>query len=213
MLFQGIFKWVNIFGNWLAKVMFLHLLWIGFTLLGLGVFGIFPATAALFTVIHKWFDDHYDIKIFRTFLATYKEQFLKANGLGIILAVVGIFLYWDIKISQHLIQSFYFHVFLLGIFFIYVLVVLHFFTVLARYELKFFQYFKQTFLIAIARPFESIAMVVSLILLSYVFFYVPVLLFFAGVGMTACPLVWFTYRACILIEEKKLVHENEKLEE
>lgn len=201
---EGIFKWVTIFGNWLAKVMFLHLLWIVFSLLGLVVFGIFPATAALFSIIHRWFVDDYEVPIFRNFWVTYKKQFFKANGLGMILTVIGFFLYWDIKISQHLIQSFYFHAVLLAVFFVFFVVVLYFFTILDRYELKFFQYFKQTFLIAIARPLESIAMVVSLILLSYVFYYVPVLFFFAGAGITACPLVWFAYRACVQIEEKKL---------
>lgn len=203
-MLDGIFKWVYVFGNWLAKVMFLHLLWVVFTLLGLVVFGISPATAALFSVIHKWFDDHYEIPIFKNFYTVYKEQFLKSNGLGLILAGIGLFLYVDIKISQNMIQSFYFHIFLLIIFFFYVVVALYFFTIFSRYKLNFFYYFKQTFLIAIARPFESIAMIVSLVLLSYLFSYLPVLFVFAGAGITACPLVWFGYRACVQIEEKKL---------
>ncbi|MBD1383079.1 YesL family protein [Metabacillus arenae] len=201
---HGIFKWVYDLGDWLAKIMYLHILWVIFTFLGLGVFGISPATAALFSVIHKWLEKDFDIPIFKNFYSVYKTQFLKANRLGIILIGLGIFLYFDMKISQQYIQLLYVHLFLLMISFLYFLTVLYFFPVFVRYELKFFLYFKQSFFVALARPLESIAMIICLILLYYLFSFLPVLLFFGGSSMIAFPLAWFGYRACIGIEERKL---------
>ncbi|MGE8081272.1 YesL family protein [Peribacillus loiseleuriae] len=201
---NGIFKWVYDLGNWLAKVMYLHFLWVIFTILGLGVFGISPATAALFSVIHEWFDRDFDIPIFRKFYAVYKTQFLKSNKLGIILIGLGVFFYIDMNISKQYIQSFYVHLFLLFIIFLYFLTVLHFFLVFVRYELKFLLYFKQSLFVALARPLETIAMIICLILLFYLFRFLPILLFFAGSSIIAYPLAWFAYRACVQIEEKRL---------
>ncbi|ASN04170.1 YesL family protein [Virgibacillus necropolis] len=200
---NGIFKWFYDIGNWLAKVMYLHFLWIIFTLIGLVVFGIAPATTALFSVIHKWFEEDFDIPIFKNFYSVYKTQFIRSNGIGIIMIALGLFLYFDIRVSKQLIQSFYLHIILLVISFLYFITVLYIFPVFARYELKFFFYFKQSFLVALARPIESIAMIISLFLLYYLFSFLPILLIFMGSSIIAYPLAWFAYRACLQIEEKK----------
>lgn len=196
------FKLFYNMGDWLSKVMYLHLLWVLFTLLGLVIFGIFPATAALCSVIHRWYDKDFDTPIFKHFYAVYKTHFLKSNGLGIILISAGVFLYVDIKISKQLIQSSYLHVLILIITFLYFITVIYFFSVFIRYELKLFNYFKQSFLIAISSPFETLAIIISLFLLYYLFLYLPILLFFAGSAIIATPVVWFSYRACIQIERK-----------
>ena len=209
---HGVFKWVYDIGNWLAKIMYLHLLWVLFTVVGLGLFGITPATIALVSVIHKWVDQDFDIPIFKNFFTEYKRECFKSNGFGLILIALGVFFYVDIKISQQLIQSFYFHAFLLFISLLYIVTVLHFFTVYVRYDLKFFFYFRQSFLIAIARPFETIAMVISLIALSYLFSFLPVLIFFMGSSLVVYPLVWFGYRACYEVERKKEKLNEEKME-
>lgn len=201
---HGIFKWVYDLGNWLAKVMYLHFIWAIFTILGLVVFGISPATAALFSVIHKWFDEDFDTPIFKNFYSVYRSQFLKSNGLGLIMIGLGIFLYFDMNISKQLIQSFYVHIFLVIIIFLYAITLMYIFLVFVRYELRFFQYFKQSFFIAMARPMETIAIIISLVLLFYLFSFLPVLLFFAGSSIIAYPIAWFAYRACVQIEEKKV---------
>ncbi|WP_408006956.1 YesL family protein [Pseudalkalibacillus sp. A8] len=201
-IINGLFKWVYDMGNWLAKVMYLHFLWLIFTLLGLGVFGISPATAALFSVIHKWLEEDFDIPIFKNFYSVYKSDFLKSNSLGFILIGLGIFLYVDMNISQQYIKSFYVHLFLLIIIFLYMLTILYFFPVFVRYELKFFLYFKQSFYVALARPLETVAMIICLFLLFYLFRFLPILLFFAGSSIIAYPLAWFAFRAFVQIEGK-----------
>ncbi|PAV31221.1 hypothetical protein CIL05_00760 [Virgibacillus profundi] len=200
---HGIFKWIYDLGNWLAKVMYLHILWVLFTVLGLGIFGISPATAALFSVMHKWFDDDFDIPIFKNFFTAYKTQFVKANGLGLILIALGVFLYFDMNVSKQVIETAYIHFLLLIVIFLYIVTVMYFFLVFARYELKFFQYFKQSFFIAFARPMETIAMIICLVLLYYLLSFLPVLIFFMGSSIVAFPISWFAYGACLQIEEKR----------
>lgn len=201
---NGILKWFYDLGNWLARMMYIHILWAIFTVLGLGVFGIMPSTAALFSVMHKWFDDGFDTPIFKRFYTTYKKQFLKSNALGVILLGFGIFLYVDMNISKEIIQSPYVHIILLLFSLLFFVTTLYFFPVFARYELKYLYYFKQSFFIALARPFETIAMLLCLLILYYFFSFLPVMLFFAGSTLIAFPIAWFAHRAFVQIEEKKI---------
>jgi uncharacterized membrane protein YesL len=201
---SGVYRWVYDLGDWLAKMMYLHFLWVLFTVLGLGVFGVFPATIALFTVIQQWFKKEVDTPFFKGFYSVYKDQFLKSNTSGYTLVGIGAFLYLDMTISQTYIQSFYIHLFLLIIFFVYLLTFLYFFPVFARYRLNFFSYFKQSLFIAIARPPETLAMVICLFLLYYLFRFLPIAFFFVGSSIIAYPLAWFSFRSFLQIEQKKL---------
>lgn len=200
---MNIMKALYNIGNWLAKVMYLHFLWVGFTLLGLGIFGFAPATTAVCAVLHKWYDEDYEIPIFKHFFSVYKSQFKQSNGIGLILIAVAIFIYMDLQISQQFIQSFFIHALIMVIGFLCAVTAIYVFPVYVRYELPFFTYFKQAFLIALARPIETMAILVSFVLLYFLFSLVPVLLMFTGSSIIATPMVWFAYRACIQIEEKK----------
>lgn len=182
--------------------MYLHILWVLFTLLGFVLFGVMPATTALFSVIRKSIEGDRETSIFYTFFSTYKKYFLKSNVLGLLMASLGIFLYIDLTISKQMIQSFYIHAVLLVVCFLYFITVLYYFPVFVRYDFRIFKYIKQSFLISLARPFETIAMIVSLVLLYYLFNLIPPLLFFAGSAIIAYPLMWFAYRAFSGIEGK-----------
>ncbi|MEK4297805.1 DUF624 domain-containing protein [Oceanobacillus sp. FSL W8-0428] len=201
---SGFIKVFYDFGNWLSKMIYLQILWLMFTILGLGLFGVIPATVSVTTVISKWFQEGYDAPIFQVFLHTYKKQFLRSNGLGIVLLGIGVFLYMDLNISKQVIQSAFIHSLLLLIVLLYIVVLLYFFPVFSRYKLKYFQYFKQSFFVAFARPFETIAMLLCILLLYYLFIYLPVLTFFFGASLTIFPITWFAHRAFIQLEEKKM---------
>ncbi|WP_396954475.1 DUF624 domain-containing protein, partial [Niallia sp.] len=51
---DGLFSRVYHWSNAIAKLMYVNALWMGCTFLGLGIFGFFPATAAMFSVVRKW---------------------------------------------------------------------------------------------------------------------------------------------------------------
>lgn len=210
---NGIMRFMYQLGTWLFNIMYLQMLWYLFTVLGLGVLGIIPATLATAGVIHKWFKDGTNIPIFAEFWDTYKKAFIKGNGLGLILVVLGMFFYADYVISRDFIQSFYFHAFIVGVIVIYTILVCHFFIIYNRYELTFFRYFKQAFLIALIRPFESVAMLISLLPLYYLYNFLPVLIIFIGVPLTLYPILWFSYRACIAVEKRSVELQEDSIKE
>src|SRR5699024_9178366 len=88
-MLNGAFKWIFDMGNWLFKLMYLHVLWVAFTLLGVIFLGFFPATAGVYTVTRKWVEGDPDVPIFRTFFDVYKSIFFQINGLGYFMAFVG----------------------------------------------------------------------------------------------------------------------------
>lgn len=148
----------NRVANRMIELAYINILWIFFTLAGLGVFGIFPATTAMFGVIRKRIGKEADVKIFPAFWTLFRQDFLKANGLGLILVAIAYFLYFDIIFIQLNNGEFdYLLPFIAFILISYIATSLFFFPVFVHFDLKFFHYIKQSFLIAITSPIEVVA--------------------------------------------------------
>lgn len=77
-------------GFW--KIAYLNLLWFAFSLLGLFLFGIGPATYAMTKYYDRWFRLKEEPPVFQTFWQYYQERFKQAVAIswiqGIILAVL-----------------------------------------------------------------------------------------------------------------------------
>src|SRR5690606_4799217 len=71
--------------EWITRFVYLHLLWICFTLLGGIVFGLFPATVTSHAIMRKWLRGEDDFPILQTYWSYYKQDFWKSNTLGIII--------------------------------------------------------------------------------------------------------------------------------
>lgn len=202
MKFRGIWKWSDSLGQWILHALYLQLLWFIFTIIGVVLFGIMPATIAVFTVWRKLTLEGNDIPIFKTFMKSYKDNFIKTNGLGLLFFAVGLFIYFDLKIIEMNINWYPLYLVFLFLFVIYVTVLLFFFPVYVHYDLKTIQYPKQSLLIALSRPLETLGMIISLVILYYIFIYVPILLFFVGISFVAYPLTLIAIRAFDKLDEK-----------
>lgn len=194
-------------GDNLAKFIYLHLIWLLFTIVGLVIFGIMPATAAMFSILRKWLRGE-EIPIFKTFLRLYKSYFIKQNILGFIYMLAGLFLYVDFVVSYTKIQWLPLHVLIWIVCVFYIIVLAFSMPVFVNYELNIKDYLKQTLLIVLSSPLETLLIIVSILLLYYVFLLVPVLFIFSGSTIVALPLMWIALRAFKKIEEKARVNLN-----
>ena len=70
---------LNGLGEWVIRLVYLNFLWIGFSLLGLGILGIFPATSALFSVLRKYFIKNERVKLLLNFIISIKRIFGKVT--------------------------------------------------------------------------------------------------------------------------------------
>ncbi len=86
--------------GWITKFIYLNILWIIFSLLGIVVLGFFPATATMFGITRKWLLGEKDIPIFKTFFFLYKTNFIESNIIGSLLLIFGAILYIDLRFFQ-----------------------------------------------------------------------------------------------------------------
>src|SRR5699024_1930131 len=93
---------------WLMKMIYLNILWISFSLIGLLLLGFFPATAGMFAVTRKWILGDREIPVFKTLWKNYKTSFMQTNIIGYTFVLAGLILYFDLKFfraSDHLLLS------------------------------------------------------------------------------------------------------------
>lgn len=77
--------------DWFMRIVKLNIAWLLTSLLGLLIFGLFPATYAAFYVADRWIHGDVDIKIWRTFFKAFRRGYLHSQLLGIIISA-GIFI-------------------------------------------------------------------------------------------------------------------------
>lgn len=183
---------------------YINLLWILFTVVGLGVFGVFPATSAMFVVVRKLIKNEDNIKIFSVFWASFRTNFLQANGFGLTFSFIAYFIYFDLYFLQLNSDKLQF-LFPVIIFIMIsgIVTLLFFFPVYTHFNLKFFQYFKQSFLIAITSPFEVLAIGASLGLIYFIATILPgIIPLFTG-SIFAYVATLISFRAFTRIEKRQ----------
>jgi uncharacterized membrane protein YesL len=205
MEWKGILGLIFRMSEWIMLLAYLNILWILFTLLGAVVFGIFPATAAMFAVIRKWLIGKNDVPVFKTFWNYYRAEFLKTNLLGLMFFVTGFILYLDFKIIEF--QNEFIHrIFLIVMFLstgIYTVILIYIFPVFVHYDLKLLQYIKNAFLIGVANPIRTALMILCLITAFFVLRMAPGLLPFFSGSLLSIVMMTFAYQSINKIERTK----------
>jgi uncharacterized membrane protein YesL len=165
--------------QWITRLAYINLLWLLFMILGLFILGAAPATVAMFTLIRKWIMGESDLPVFTTYWETYKKEFWKANSLGFILAGISIILYLDWRLISSLQGSLYPILMgcLIGVVFLFLVIMLFIFPVYVQYEYKTLQYIKTAFLLGISYPLYTMVMISAAICVS------AISIFFNGVGI------------------------------
>lgn len=173
--------------EWFVKIVYLQLVFILFTIAGLGVLGIFPALAALMAIIRQWLKGTTDQNVFKTFYSYFRQYFLKGNLLGYFLTILtsslALYIYWFSQIDHLIANILLFIVFFLLLFIL--ILWLFWLPVLVHYELKGFQHFKFSLLIGLMRPFHTISLILLGVFIYYLSRLIPGLLPIASVSLLA----------------------------
>ncbi|WP_010281328.1 YesL family protein [Bacillus timonensis] len=196
----------NHFAIMMLKIAYVNILWISFTLLGLGVLGLFPSTGAMFAIVQKWLRKEPVEKIFQSFWKTYKNEFISLNKFGLFFILIGYILLYDFMFLQKNIDKLQFlFPILLFLAISYFVTLLYFFPVYLQFDLKYFQYIKQAFLIAASSLLETILILTACMLVGIVVNLIPGMIpFFTG-SVLALAVTWSSNRAFLKINKKKLI--------
>ena len=201
------------FGQWLYNFILLQFLPVLYTLKGFILFGIFPAIASTFNIFYRWIAlKEYDKSVSEQFKQFYKDSFWRANKLGWGVITVGAFLIFDLYISSYYIQSLLLHTLLVGLFFIYLVISSYLFVTFSRYEYeKLRDYIKQSFYIGLSSIFQSVAILLAIVVVSYLFNYVPFLFMFFGIPILFGAISWFAIQGILKAETMSKKQEMKEL--
>lgn len=193
------------FGQWIYNVILLQFLPIIYTLKGAIVLGIFPSIASTFNVFYKWISTgEYDFSVHTEFRTYYDKYFWQSNKLGWIMFSVGTVLALDLYISSQFIQSIIFHTVLIILSFIYIVICSYSFIVFARYDYpRITIYIKQCFYIGLSSIVQSVAILLAVLVVSYVFSYIPFILLFFGIPLMIGSISWFAVQGILNAEKMR----------
>jgi uncharacterized membrane protein YesL len=196
--------------EWITRFLFIHLLWILFTLLGGIVLGLFPATITSHAIMRKWLRGETDFSVFQTFWSYYKQEFWKSNQLGVfVILFLGLvvldFYYIFIKTnSLFVLEPFtiplYIFILFVSFFLLYV------FPVAAHYEWNVRQIIKNTFLIILVSPFHTLIMIIVFVSLYFIYKLVPALFFLFGSSIFAFVTTWISLDRFNRFKRKNAAH-------
>lgn len=209
MEFSGMTGWFYRISEVISRMAYVNLLWILFTLLGLGVFGFMPATVGLFAVIRKWVMGDKDIPVFATFWENYRTEFLKSNLLGLILFIIGYILYIDLV---NLPSGGIFTIFRIGLVVItilYAITLLYIFPIYVHYEWKIREYLKYSLILGAGHPHFTLLMIIGIGALYYFSFKIPGIIPFFSVSILAYIIMWTAYRVIKKIQDMQAAEEEE----
>lgn len=179
-------------------------------------FTVFPATAALFTVVRKWVMGNTDVSTFRTFFQGYKENYLKSMLGGIIYSLLFVIMYVDVTVYMTQMSNFK----IVGILMLVLMIILfvsmfNFFSIIVHYQMTFKEVVTNSILLTIARPIRVFSTLIAGAVLLYVGLSYPVLYFICIptlIAMVAFFNFFATYNKLQMQVEKKRQKELEEEE-
>ena len=191
---------INVACDWVIKLLYLNLLWILFTLAGLIVAGIFPATAAMYTVL-KGYQAGENVSAFKLFKKVYKEEFSRANQLGMVLLILPVIFYTDWLFTNYLFGTMEMVAkgILLGSACLYGITLLFVFPVYLLNR-KVFTSIKMAFLIGITYPLNTFMMLISIASLLFLFVFLPMAGYLFFTSGLACIVTFFSLRVFQKVE-------------
>lgn len=202
---NGLVHTLDMILKWVTRITAVNLLWIIFSLIGLIVGGVFPATVASLSISRKWLIGEIDIPIWETFKDTFKREFIISNLSGWLLVIVGSILYANYKVLLTmsgkflLISTFAFYLLLL----FYFLLVIWIFPLISHYNGTMMQHIKNAIILGLGKIHISLASLLWLFLVAYFSLKLPSSLLFVSVAIGSLGWAWISLRTFNVLDQKK----------
>lgn len=203
MIENGLVNSFNTILKWITRIAVVNILWIGFSLIGLIIGGIFPATVASLSISRKWLIGEIDIPIWKTFKDNFKKEFIISNLLGWLLILVGGILYVNYRMlltmsgNFLLICTFAFYLLLL----FYFLLMIWIFPLISHYNGTIMQHIKNAIILGIGKIYISIANFLWLFSVVYISLKYPSSILFVSIGIGSLGWSWISLRTFNKLDE------------
>ncbi|RCW72005.1 YesL family protein [Saliterribacillus persicus] len=195
------------FGEAILFLFYVNFLWVSFTLLGLVVFGLGPSTVAMFSIFRKWAMGEKGLPVFKMYWQAYREEFMKTNGITLLLIFIGYMLYINMQYFEVPIPwlNMTIKALFIIVFFMYLIMIAYFYPLYVHYDNKFYSYLKNALLITIYQPIRTFYLLAAVFTLYYLWVSFPIFLFLFGASLTSMIVMWISYRTFLRIEYKQSI--------
>lgn len=175
---------------WFSRLALLNLLWFFFTMLGLVIFGIFPATVAMLETLKKCMEKQEPF-ILKTFWKSFKREFFKSNILAVIFMAVLSLCYLHFTLSSALGGS-------LGTLFVIIsylfismvlLITCHVLSSYVEYELSVKHHIKNGILLFISSPLANLVLVFGSVTVYLIHSFIPGSAFFFSASLLGLVII------------------------
>ena len=156
--------------EWIWRFMILNFLWVVFMVCGGVIFGIMPSTVATFYVLRKWVKGDFDFHIFKTFKQVYKDEFINSNKCGFVFVAIFAFLAFDLNVLYKIeaLYSTILYAIVMAVLFFVSVAFLYFFPTYVHFKSSNKEYIKNSFVLALSSPFQTILILIGFGLLYYI---------------------------------------------
>lgn len=191
---EGFVRGFYSISEWIMKLAYVNILWISFSILGIVIFGFFPATIAMFAVVRKWVLKEPDIPVFKTFWATYKTEFLKSNLLGMVIVAFSLFLYFNLNIVQATTLPVFKLLYIPNVIvlMIFLLTLLYVMPVFVHFDVSLGKVMKNALFLMVVNPKATFCMMTLIGFLCFILLKLPGLIPFFSGSVIAYLLMWFS---------------------
>lgn len=193
----------NIF-IWTTRIALLNVIWILFVLFGLVIFGIFPATVASLCICMYWLKGKTDISIWNTFKREFKQSFIRSNGAGWILLVIGIIFFINFQLFDRISGGIYF----LSLFSFYFVIILYIFItvwifpLIAHYKNNLKGHFHNALILGFAKLKYTLLILILIFFVLYISLAYPGIILFFTFGLISLVWAWVSLKVFKEIDEK-----------
>lgn len=169
--------------EWLWHFVYVQMLFLFSTLIGLGLFGFFPALYSTHSVMERFVKGDKQFSIFKVFVQSYKQHFFVANGYGF-LFMLGVYIltfnFNYLKIATGLEHTFLSVGWVIGAA-LFIVVSLYLFPTRILTEAKGKALIKNSIILALGAPISFILLVASVGVLGLVLYMIPGLIPFLSI--------------------------------
>ncbi len=190
--------------NWITRLLYLQFLWGAFSLLGIVVGGVFPATFTMFGISRKWIREGTGFPVFTTFKKMYKESFFKANILGWWIVLLGFSLYYYFNLTNNFAGalSIISIAILITLSLLYAVTSLFIIPVYVHFDVRLLQVIRHAVAIAVMHPLHVVGLLTTIISFYYLMLLVPGVFILMGISSFAIVFMLIANMAFTNIERK-----------
>lgn len=189
---RGLMKVFYTFSEWATRLAYLNVLWIGFSLSGLLIFGVMPATVGMFAVTGRWLSGDLEFPLFPVFWNSFRKEFIRSNVVGFVFGLFIFLTLMDIRLfaGNSGLLFYMFKSLLLGLFVICPAALVYVFPISATYHMTLRQVFLVSIFVAATRPVRTFLLLLACSIVVWLTFVFPMPLFLFNGSSMAWLIMW-----------------------